>query len=131
MEALICLPPLALVVQSKARMAEHRLWSLGCWSYLHANKGHSSILKRLQQSDLIFNIWVDVMRPAFNLEPKYRVTMLTREDWTRGSGSPPEIKGLFWYTDGSKMKEGTGAWVFGQSVKRRLTFSLGRYKTVF
>ena len=74
---------------------------------------------------------VDDMRPAFNLEPKYRVTMLTREDWTGGSGSPPGIKGLIWYTDGSKMKEGTGAGVFGQSVKRRLSFSLGRYTTVF
>ena len=32
MEAVICLPPLELVVQSEARMAAHRLWSLGCWS---------------------------------------------------------------------------------------------------
>jgi len=70
------------------------------------------------------------MRPVFNLEPKYRVTMLTREDWTRGSGPPPEIKGLVWYTDGSRM-EGTGAGVYGQSVKRRLSFPLGRYTTVF
>ena len=29
------------------------------------------------------------------------------------------------------MKEGTGAGVYGQSVKRRLSFSLGRYATVF
>jgi len=126
MEALVCLPPLELVVQGETRMAAHLLWSLGCWSYLHPNKGHSSILKRLQQSDPIFNMGIDVMRPAFNLEPKYRVTILTREDWTGGSGSPPEIKGLIWYTDGSKMKEGTGAGVYGQSVKRRLSFSTGR-----
>jgi ribonuclease HI len=112
-------------------MAVHRLWSLGCRSYLHPNKGHSSISKRLQQSDPIFNMGVYVTRPAFNLEPKYRVTLLTREDWTRGSGSPPEIKGLTWYTDGSRMKEGTGAGVYGQSIKRRLSFSLGRYTTVF
>jgi len=71
------------------------------------------------------------MRPAFNLEPKYRVTMLTREDWTSGSGPPPEIKGLVCYTDGSRMKEGTGAGVYGQSLKRRLSFSLGKYTTVF
>jgi len=71
------------------------------------------------------------MRPAFNLEPKYRVTMLTREDWTKGSGAPPEVKGLIWYTDGSKMREGTRAGVYGQSVRRRLSFSLGRYTTVF
>jgi len=131
MEVLICLPPLELVVQSEARMVAHCLWSLGWWSYLHPNRGHSSILKRFQQSDPIFNMGVDVMRPAFNLEPKYRVIMLTREEWTRGTGSPPEIKGLIWYTDGSKKKEGTGAGVFGQSVKRRLSFCLGRYTTVF
>jgi ribonuclease HI len=70
------------------------------------------------------------MRPAFNLEPKYRVSLLTREDWTRGLRSP-EIKELIWYTDGSKMKEGTGAGVIGQSVKRSLCFPLGRYTTVF
>ena len=34
MEALICLPPLELVVQREARSTAHRLWSLGCWSYL-------------------------------------------------------------------------------------------------
>jgi hypothetical protein len=65
----------------------------------------------LQQSDPIFNMGVDAMRPAFNFEPKYRVTMLTREDWTIGTGTAPVVKGLVWFTDGSKMKEGTGAGV--------------------
>jgi hypothetical protein len=46
------------------------------------------------------------MRPAFNLEPRYRVTMLTRVDWTKGPGSPLEVKGLVWFTDGSKMRGG-------------------------
>jgi len=36
-EALICLLPLKLVVQSEAWSAEHRLWSMGGWSYLHPN----------------------------------------------------------------------------------------------
>jgi len=71
------------------------------------------------------------MRPTYNLEPKCRVTMLTRENWTRDSGAPPEVRGLIWYTYGSKMKEETGAGVFGQTVRRRLSFSLGRYTTVF
>jgi hypothetical protein len=73
MEALTCLPPLELVVRGEARMAAHHLWSMGCWSYLHPNKGHCSILKQLQQTEPIFNMGVDVMRPASNLEPKYRV----------------------------------------------------------
>jgi ribonuclease HI len=71
------------------------------------------------------------MRPAFNFEPKYRVPMLTREDWTKGTGAPPIIKGLIWFSDGSRMKGGTRAGVYGQSVGRRLSFSLGRHATVF
>jgi len=57
--------------------------------------------------------------------------MLTREDWSKGTGTPPVVKGLVWSTDGSKMEEGTGTGVDGQSVGRRLSFSLGRYATVF
>jgi len=71
------------------------------------------------------------MRPVFNLEPKYRVTMLTREDWTNGTGAPPAVKELIWFTDGSKMREGTRAGVYGQSVGRRHSLPLGRYAPVF
>jgi len=80
MEALAGLPPLDLVIQGEARSAAHRLWSLGCWSYLHPQQGHSCILTRLQESDPIFNMRVNVMKPVYNLEPKYRVTMLAREE---------------------------------------------------
>jgi hypothetical protein len=93
-EAFICLPPLKLVVQSETRSAAHCLWSLRCWSYLHSNREHSSILMWLQHSDTIFSKGVDAMRPTFNFEPKYRATMLTREDWTKGNGAPPTVKGL-------------------------------------
>jgi hypothetical protein len=41
MEALICLPPLELVAQSEARMAAHRLWSLGRWLYTKTKKNPS------------------------------------------------------------------------------------------
>jgi hypothetical protein len=72
----------------------------------------------------------DNMTPAYNFEPKYRVTLLTREDWTKGTGSPPVVKGLGWYTDGSRMQDGrTGAGAHGQSKGRRLSISLGKYVT--
>jgi len=48
---------------------------------------------QLQRSDPIFSMEVNVMRPVFNLEPKYRVTLWTREEWTRGPGTPV-VKGL-------------------------------------
>jgi hypothetical protein len=74
---------------------------------------------------------VDVMRPAFNLEPKYRVTMLTREEWTRRPGTFSVVKGLVWFKDGSRVMEGTGARVYGQSLGRRLSNSVGKHATVF
>jgi len=55
-EALTCLPPLKLVVQSEARSAAHRLWSLGNCSYVHPSRGHSSVLMRFQHSNPIFNM---------------------------------------------------------------------------
>jgi len=48
-----------------------------------------------------------------------------------GTGIPPAVKGLIWFIDGSKTRERTGAGVHGQSVRRRLSFSLERYATVF
>ena len=65
------------------------------------------------------------MRPAFNFEPKYGVTMLTGGEWTRGTGTPHVLKGLIWFTDWSRTKEGTGAGVYGQSMGRRLSISPG------
>jgi hypothetical protein len=70
------------------------------------------------------------MRSAFNFEPKYRDTMLTRGEWTRGTGIPHVLKGLIWFTDWSRM-EGTRAGVYGQSMGRRLSISPGRYVSVF
>jgi len=50
---------------------------------------------------------------------------------TKGTGPPPAVKGLVWFRDGSKMREGTRAGVYGQSVGRRLNISLGIHATVF
>ena len=57
--------------------------------------------------------------------------MLTREERTRGPGTLPVVKGLVWFTDGPRMKEGTEAAVYGQSLGWKLLISLGRYATVF
>ena len=94
LEVLTCLPPLDLVVQGEARSAAHRLWSLRCWSYLHPNGGHSTILTWLQKSDPTFSMGNDIMRPAYNFEPTYRVITLIREVWTKGSRSLHAVNGL-------------------------------------
>jgi len=63
-------------------------------------------MTRFQKSDPIFNTGVDVMKPVFNLEPKYRVTMLTREEWTTGPGTPA-VKGTGLESMGSLQTEGS------------------------
>jgi hypothetical protein len=67
---------------------------------------------------------VDVVKQVFHLIPTYGVATLTREEWTRRPGTPPAVKGLVWFTDGSRTSEGTGAGVYGQSANRRLSISL-------
>jgi hypothetical protein len=86
----------------------YRSWVDTRWQHLHPNHGHGRMLGRLQQSDPIFNMRVDLMRPTYNFEPKYRVVALTREDWTSGTGTPPSVKGHVCFTDGSRMLEGGG-----------------------
>ena len=55
---------------------------------------------------------------------------MTTEEWIRGPGTPPAVKDLVWFTDGSRM-EGTWVGIYGQSVRRKLSLSLGRHATVF
>jgi hypothetical protein len=41
------------------------------------------------------------------------------------------VKGLDWFTDGSRTAEGTGTGVYWQTVNRRLSIPLGKHATVF
>jgi len=65
---------------------------------------------------------VDVMKPAFNLKPQNMVTMLTMEHWTKAFGASLTIKEFVWCKVGARIREGTGAGVYWQSVGRSLTF---------
>jgi len=131
MEALTGFSTLELVIQCEAKSAAHCPWSVRFFSYLHRSRVHSSIFMWLERSDPIFNMGFDVMRPALNIETKYMVTMLTREEWTREPGTPPVVKGLVWCTDRSSTMEGNCVGVYGQYLGRRLNISLGKRATVF
>jgi hypothetical protein len=53
-----------------------------------------------------------------------------RSEWKEGF--QPDRKGeLIWYTDGSKTNIGTGAGVYCDGTRQKLSFSLGQYTTVF
>jgi hypothetical protein len=47
----------------------------------------------LQKSDLIFGMESDGMRPAYNVEPYYRVIILTTEQRPEKVGLPLQLRG--------------------------------------
>jgi ribonuclease HI len=53
-----------------------------------------------------------------------------RSEW-KEEFQPDRKGGLIWHTDGSKTNRGTGASVYCDGTRRKLSFSLGQYTTVF
>ena len=87
---------------------------------------------QLQKWDPLFNMEVNVIRPAFNFEPKYGVTKLIREEWTTGPGILLQLRGSSDIQIGPGFGGGgTGIGVYWQSLGRRLSISLGKYAAVF
>jgi len=86
----------------------------------------------LQKSDLTFGTYSDVMGPPYYYEPYYRVIILTTEAWTRESGTPPALKRLVRYTDGSRTPVGgSAAGVCRQYLVRGFNSCLRSFATIF
>jgi hypothetical protein len=94
--------------RGKERSTAHRHCMFGVLVLLSSQQGHSCIWNRLQKSEHIFNMGVNVMRPVFNLESKYRVTMLTRAEWTKGHGTTLAVKGSSGLQIGHGLQRGRG-----------------------
>ena len=81
-------------------------------------------MMQLQSSDPIFSMGVDVRRPAYNFETKYRVTTLTKEQWTWDSTYTSGAHLIYrWVQDGGRVRS-------LRAFCRRLSVSLGTYVTV-
>jgi hypothetical protein len=72
----------------------------------------------------------DKMIPRNVYEKSFIIRLPDRSEWGKGF-EPDKRGGLIWYTDGSKTNKGTGAGVYCYGARRRLSFSLGQYTTVF
>jgi hypothetical protein len=67
---------------------------------------------------------VNVMRPVFNREPKFRVTMLAREEWTRGPGTPRVVKRahlVYRWVQDSEAYRGWGLWAMSRKKVQYLS----------
>jgi hypothetical protein len=72
----------------------------------------------------------DKMTPRYALHKLFMIRLPDRSEWDEGI-VPLGKREVIWYTDGSNMNEGTGAGMYGQGMRQRFSFSLGRYATVF
>jgi hypothetical protein len=74
---------------------------------------------------------VAVTRPAYNFDPKHRVALMSREDWTIGTGTPPIVKGHVWFIDGSRMEGGPGMGSMGNLMVEGSAFPLDDTRQFF
>jgi hypothetical protein len=78
----------------------------------------------------ILQMGSDKIIPKHVYDKPFMIRLPDRSEWKEGF--QPDRKGrLIWYTDGSKTNKGTGARVYCDGTRRKLSFSLGQYTTVF
>lgn len=131
LEALLGLVPLHLMIEAEARRAAYRLKCGGQWTTAGGMLGHTRVLSNTAETHVTLSMRSDRKVPSFSFNTPYTTVLPSREDWnTRGHGLLTP-KGLVWFTDGSRTRDGSGAGVYGESPRVRLSFPLGRYATVF
>jgi hypothetical protein len=70
------------------------------------------------------------MIPRHVYDKHFMVRFPDRSEWKDGLQANRK-GGPIWYTNGSKPNKGTGAGVYGYGTRQKLSFSLGKYITVF
>ena len=132
LETLLNLPPLHLEVKGAAATATYRLdWEeRGQWIGELPGKGYTNIVDHVSRASPSTRMRQDRITATYCFRRRYSVQFPTREEWSTTAG-PLGGQGLIWFTDGSKMEEGTGAGLCLSISKRETLISLGRYCTVF
>jgi ribonuclease HI len=127
MEVLFNLTPLDLLIMTEAMMALYRLQNVKQPFAFEAETGLLSIWKRV--SDPTLEMRADHIIPVFNHSRTVKV-IIDRDYWRNVDPVVPEDC-LVWFTDGSRIPSGTGSGSFGVRPNRSLSFSLGKFATVF
>ena len=61
----------------------------------------------------------------------FKVTLGSREDWTRRTTPDKVCDQLVWFTDGSRTGTQSGAGIYGLTPRTKISINLGKYCTVF
>jgi ribonuclease HI len=129
MEVLPGLPPLHLQMEAEARIGNCRLHCNEQWKPKSEGFGHVYLTQDME-SELILQMGSDKMPSKHVYEKPYTIRFPDRSKWNKGF-QPDKKWGIVWYTDGSKTEKRTGTGVYCHKTRKKLSFSLGKYTTVF
>lgn len=131
LEALLYLPPLEKRLETLALKAALRLNLAGLWktNTAYRAKGHASV----------FNMApvgkgpkpCDWMPPEPNFVRNFLTQIHSREEWQSSDHRPIALDARFWFTDGSKDDNSSGAGIFRAEPRVELSFPLGSEASVF
>lgn len=140
-EALLCLLPIDLFLQSESVCGMHRLIRTGQFVVNHeagttANPGHAAYIKKFYGKVPLLGLPTDAIIPYFEASKNFCIRIDNRLRVQDVLNSHISESGIVCYTDGSKIENGnTGAGVvlpeqFGYNDAERVV-PLGIYTTVF
>jgi hypothetical protein len=125
MEVLLGLPTLHLQMEAEANVGNYRLRCNEQWRPESEGFGHAYMIQNMKKEPIL-QMGSDKMIPKHVYDKPFTIEV----NGKRGFKSI-ERGGLIWYTEGSKTNKGTGAGVYCDGTRRKLSFSLGQYTTVF
>lgn len=130
LEILLRLPPLDLYLKAEATLAAYRLINTDNWKKGNHGYGHTLIQNDVE-SNSVLAMRSDLMITEYCFDHSFEIQIGTRQDWS-SKQIPKRLQNhLIWFTDGSRDGTHSGAGVYSTSPRTELSFSLGRYTTVF
>jgi hypothetical protein len=129
MAVLLGLPQLHLQVEAESKIGNYRLHCSDQWKPKSEGFGHAYMTQDMKK-ELILQMGFDKMIPRHVYDKPFTIRLPERSEWKEGF-EPDRMGGLIWFTDSSKTNKGTGAGVCCYGTRRKLSFSLGQYMTVF
>src|SRR5699024_6326517 len=128
-EAVLGLEPLHIRVEFKARKTALRLQGLENFKRT-GRRRHTTALSIPGGDNSVFLSRRDRVETVFCFTTPYTIRISTKEDWLTMGENLLVLRGLVWYTDGSKTDSGTGAEIYGRSPGVRISVPLGVYPSV-
>ncbi|XP_054259929.1 uncharacterized protein LOC128984619 [Macrosteles quadrilineatus] len=128
LDCLLNLTPIDLHVKVTARRTAYRLQCENLWLDVGGSRGHSRITQQVRGE--VMDMPSDHMPTRFFFARPFTVLLPSRDEWMSG-GNPLPQGDLEWYTDGSKVRSGTGAGIHGVQNGVDICLPMGTHPTVF